>query len=150
MSIETLLAANIKATEALTEALTGFGATIAAVIAGAKKATGKDKTTSTATDPAATSGAAPAGTAAGSVAGASVVDFDTFAGAVTNLARAGGKDRARAVINQFGAEGRASNIKEIDRNKAYAAVQADQAKVDAEKTAAEAAVKAAAGSGDLI
>ena len=148
MSIETLLAANIKATEALTEAITGFGAAVSAATAAGKKP-GKTTASTTAADPAATSGAAPAGTAAGSAAGATVVDFDTFASAVTQLAKDHGKDQARAVINQFGAEGRASNVKEIDRNKAHAAVLAEQKRLDAVKAAAAASTPAA-GSDSLI
>lgn len=142
MSIETLLAANIKATEALTEALTALVPALGAA-AGKKKA---GTTTTSAVDPAAGTGAAPSGAAAGSAAGASVVDYDTFADAVTAFAKAHGKDTARAAINKFGAEGRASNIKEVDRNAAYAAVQAEHKRLDAVKAAA---VAATAGGDDL-
>lgn len=140
MSIETLLAANIKATEALTEVLTQL---VPALAAG-KKTAAKDKTTTatTAADPAATS-AAPAGAAAGSAAGATtatpgaVLAADhPLAKAVTAFAKAHGRDTAIAAVNKFGGEGRASNIKPIDQDKAREYVLSEHARLDAAKAAA--------------
>ena len=59
-------------------------------------------------------------------------------------------DHAAAWRQQpLGAEGRASNVKEIDRNKAHAAVLAEQKRLDAVKAAAAASTPAA-GSDSLI
>jgi hypothetical protein len=147
MSIETLLAANIKATEALTEALTALVPALGAVKT-TKAAKDKPATTSAA-DPAATS-AAPAGAAAGSAAAsgtqpgsanaapAQLDPQDPFSIAVTAFARTHGREAAHAFIKKFGGEGRASTIKEIDRPAAFEFVKKEHVRLDAVKAAAAA------------
>lgn len=161
MSIETLLAANIKATEELTATMKALPAAIAAGVGGLApetkgKKTKPDTPATTAADPAATSGAAPAGTAAGSAAGAATTGAATtgaattgalldpkspLAVAVTDFARVHGKDAARAAVDKFGGAGRASNIKEIDREAALKHIKAEHVRLDAAKAAAAAAAQ---------
>lgn len=144
MSIETLLAANIKAVEANTAALTSFAEAVTAGInAGGKKTAAKDKekaTPAASTETPTTGAAASTPLPGATVATPTPLDATSpLAIAATQLARSIGRDAAVAVMDKFGAMGRASNIKDIDRPAALAAIQAEQKRFDDAKAAAAAA-----------
>ncbi len=159
MSLESIILDNTKAVTALTAALEKLVPALGAATT-ETKTKGKGKTAETpATTPAttetATTGAAASTPTAGGTATTAAVPAqldpnDPFSKAVQAFAKAHGRDAAVAIIDKFGGQGRASNIKEIDRPAAFKHVQEEHARLDAVKAAAAAAAKPAADENSLI